>query len=408
VAVPPTHYMEESRRSPGTWTSRVYFSERSGAQSILGSNFMMGHEILFDAGGGRIGFSESHCDYDRLVQERQRQQTAAGLSGAEGEVAKGAAQIGVAVEEGEEAVVAVDEKQEVAAGTGVNNDLAASGEIEMFRPSICQEVFPQNTIKPTIEPDVKPRPSAALMTPPARPRPPGEGEPRRAEIVHSALSSRRLSAPPASGSVHNFWMPLSPYCANPFRLPIVAFELPATAADGRPSGVSPKPPRRAPSVRAVRIAPRDPFPGVPGSNLPLLGGRPARRRVEAPTGKKCAADALGPRRLSAPPASGSDCTLFACRLLFAVKYNLIHPHCGLLIVAYPLPAAPGRLSVAEKLRESPRRPSSPSGVLKPPRRARSTGGLPTRDVRLIPRARSRGGRVVRGRTRMLSSESAEK
>lgn len=126
VAVPPTHYMEESRRSPGTWTSRVYFSERSGAQSILGSNFMMGHEILFDAGGGRIGFSESHCDYDRLVQERQQQQ-AAGLSGAEGEVAKGAAQIGVSVEEGEEAAFAVDEKQDVAAVTGVNNDLAASG-----------------------------------------------------------------------------------------------------------------------------------------------------------------------------------------------------------------------------------------------------------------------------------------
>ena len=131
VAVPPAHYMEESRRSPGTWTPRVYFSERSGAQSILGSNFMMGHEILFDAGGGRVGFSESHCDYDRLVLERQQQQAGAGLSGGEGEVAKGAAQIGIAAEEeekeedGAEAAGAVDKVQEVAAG--VSDELAASG-----------------------------------------------------------------------------------------------------------------------------------------------------------------------------------------------------------------------------------------------------------------------------------------
>ena len=70
VAMPPGHYMEESSRSPGTYTSRVYFTERVGAQSILGSNFLMGHEVMFDNGLGRIGFAESRCGYSRYVHER--------------------------------------------------------------------------------------------------------------------------------------------------------------------------------------------------------------------------------------------------------------------------------------------------------------------------------------------------
>mmetsp|Transcript_9241 Transcript_9241/g.20842 ORF Transcript_9241/g.20842 Transcript_9241/m.20842 type:complete len:930 (+) Transcript_9241:98-2887(+) len=70
VAVPPTHYMEESRKEPGKFTARIYFTERFGAQSILGQNFLMGHEVLFDNRRGRIGFAESHCDYTRYVEER--------------------------------------------------------------------------------------------------------------------------------------------------------------------------------------------------------------------------------------------------------------------------------------------------------------------------------------------------
>jgi hypothetical protein len=70
VAIPPEHYMEESSHLPGLYTSRVYFTERYMAQSILGSNFLMGHEVLFDNGLGRIGFAESHCDYSRYVEER--------------------------------------------------------------------------------------------------------------------------------------------------------------------------------------------------------------------------------------------------------------------------------------------------------------------------------------------------
>lgn len=70
VAIPPTHYMEASRTYPGKYTARVYFTERMGAQSILGSNVLMGHEVNFDISQGRIGFSESHCDYSRYIKER--------------------------------------------------------------------------------------------------------------------------------------------------------------------------------------------------------------------------------------------------------------------------------------------------------------------------------------------------
>lgn len=73
VAMPPGHYMEESSSTPGMYTSRLYFTERAGSQSILGSNFLMGHDVLFDNGQGRIGFAESHCDYTRYVEERNTQ-----------------------------------------------------------------------------------------------------------------------------------------------------------------------------------------------------------------------------------------------------------------------------------------------------------------------------------------------
>jgi hypothetical protein len=70
VAVPPEHYMEESSKEIGKFTPRIYFTERSGDRSILGSNFIMGHEVLFDTTRGRVGFAESHCDYERYIVEK--------------------------------------------------------------------------------------------------------------------------------------------------------------------------------------------------------------------------------------------------------------------------------------------------------------------------------------------------
>ena len=70
VAIPPEHYMEESTRDPGKYIARIYFTERFGDRSILGSNFIMGHEVLFDNTNGRIGFAESHCDYEKYMEEK--------------------------------------------------------------------------------------------------------------------------------------------------------------------------------------------------------------------------------------------------------------------------------------------------------------------------------------------------
>lgn len=113
VAIPPGHYMEESHREPGKYTARVYFTERFGAQSILGSNVLMGHEVLFDNGRGRVGFAESHCDYGRYVEERdaRRRQQQQMVEGDE------------AVQHGANGDAVVDAEGQDPA----KNDLAASG-----------------------------------------------------------------------------------------------------------------------------------------------------------------------------------------------------------------------------------------------------------------------------------------
>ena len=70
VTVPPTHYMEESILHPGRYAARFYLTERTGSQPILGSNFIMGHDVHFDNGqGNRIGFAESDCDYSNYLEK---------------------------------------------------------------------------------------------------------------------------------------------------------------------------------------------------------------------------------------------------------------------------------------------------------------------------------------------------
>lgn len=66
LAFPPSHYMEYDPDT-GKYTSRFYATERGG--SVLGANAMMGHNILFDADKDQIGWSESDCDYHRLVTD---------------------------------------------------------------------------------------------------------------------------------------------------------------------------------------------------------------------------------------------------------------------------------------------------------------------------------------------------
>jgi hypothetical protein len=60
LAIPATNYMEYSPTT-GLYTSRLYFTETQGG--VLGANAMQGHNVVFDWENGRIGFSESTCDY---------------------------------------------------------------------------------------------------------------------------------------------------------------------------------------------------------------------------------------------------------------------------------------------------------------------------------------------------------
>jgi len=68
VAMPPTHYMEYSSKKE-LFTSRLYFN--NGYGGVLGANFMMGHEILFDMENQVVGFSESDCDYSTVSYEEE-------------------------------------------------------------------------------------------------------------------------------------------------------------------------------------------------------------------------------------------------------------------------------------------------------------------------------------------------
>jgi len=62
IAIPASSYMDYS---PVTkmYSSRLYFSETAG--SVLGSNTLQGHNVVFDWENGRVGFAESSCAYDK-------------------------------------------------------------------------------------------------------------------------------------------------------------------------------------------------------------------------------------------------------------------------------------------------------------------------------------------------------
>ena len=66
IAMPASHYMDYDPEDD-TYTPRLYFDESSG--SVLGANVMMGHDVVFDNAGKKIGWAESNCDYDLLLGE---------------------------------------------------------------------------------------------------------------------------------------------------------------------------------------------------------------------------------------------------------------------------------------------------------------------------------------------------
>lgn len=68
VAVPPQHYMEKSNNVDNNYVPRFYMEEPLWGGSTIGSNLIMGHDVLFDMKNRRIGWAESNCIYEHLVE----------------------------------------------------------------------------------------------------------------------------------------------------------------------------------------------------------------------------------------------------------------------------------------------------------------------------------------------------
>jgi hypothetical protein len=69
IAIPPQHYMERASYSSDAYTPRFYMEEPARAGSTIGANLLMGHDVLFDMKNRRIGWAESNCNYEQLVEE---------------------------------------------------------------------------------------------------------------------------------------------------------------------------------------------------------------------------------------------------------------------------------------------------------------------------------------------------
>jgi hypothetical protein len=69
VAIPPQHYMERASDGSASYTPRFYMLESARAGSTIGANMLMGHDVLFDMKNRRIGWAESNCNYEQLVEE---------------------------------------------------------------------------------------------------------------------------------------------------------------------------------------------------------------------------------------------------------------------------------------------------------------------------------------------------
>jgi hypothetical protein len=67
VAFPPTHYMKQRVDHPNEYYPQISFTRQTG--SVLGANFLMGHDVHFDQEDYRIGFAESDCDYSIVAAE---------------------------------------------------------------------------------------------------------------------------------------------------------------------------------------------------------------------------------------------------------------------------------------------------------------------------------------------------
>jgi hypothetical protein len=66
LAIPPSHYFDYAGHD--LYAARFYADQNSDI-SVLGANFMMGHDVLFDIDNRLLGWAESECDYTSMVEK---------------------------------------------------------------------------------------------------------------------------------------------------------------------------------------------------------------------------------------------------------------------------------------------------------------------------------------------------
>ncbi len=78
MAMPPLAYMERQEDDEDVWVPRLYFTEES--LTILGSNAMWGHDVLFDLEEDRVGFqSVASCAFKKEQARRTCAEQCAGV-----------------------------------------------------------------------------------------------------------------------------------------------------------------------------------------------------------------------------------------------------------------------------------------------------------------------------------------
>ncbi|KAL3810350.1 hypothetical protein ACHAXA_003079 [Cyclostephanos tholiformis] len=126
LAIPASHYLEYDP-DIGKYVPRFYTDEGSG--SVIGANAMMGHDVFFDNGRGRIGFAESDCDYMSLLMNEEGSISVAPVANAESNKAAVPVDEGpTSEEEEEETGIQNDDYQE---GEGIDDGVVTDDEFAM-------------------------------------------------------------------------------------------------------------------------------------------------------------------------------------------------------------------------------------------------------------------------------------
>merc|ERR1712157_147015 len=68
IVIRPTDYLLYDD-STGNFLTKIHFMEGT-MNAILGANLMTGYDVVFDADDKKVGFAQSDCAYDKLVDDK--------------------------------------------------------------------------------------------------------------------------------------------------------------------------------------------------------------------------------------------------------------------------------------------------------------------------------------------------